>query len=86
MPESFGEAFPTRNIQEGHRHQDKATDLVYRYLGGAPTDMLNWLVDGGTASSDPDMTGWGANQEGANWYNTSLGAMRLFNGSTVSSL
>jgi len=70
MPESYGSTFPTSGVQQGVRHVDSGTGLIYRYIGGDPSNSLNWLVDGGQTSSDPDTTGWGTRHAGANWYNT----------------
>ena len=71
MPESYGDTFPTVNVQQGHRHEGATTGLVYRYIGGDPANQDNWLVDGGRTSTDPDMSSWNTRQSGAHWYNTS---------------
>lgn len=86
MQKSSGNSFPTRGIQTGHVHVNTVTGLLFRYLGGDPTNDLNWIVIGGSVSSDPDTTGWGTAQAGATWYNTTLDAIRTFDGSSVSSL
>ena len=85
MPKSVGRQFPTRDVDVGNRHLDLDTGLIYRYLGGDPTSLLNWLVDGGTSTADPDTTGWDSRQAGARFYNSTLQAFRVWNGSSFDS-
>jgi len=83
MPESFGGSFPTVGIQQGHRHESSTTGLIYRYLGGNPSNIDNWLVDGGRTSTDPDTSSWGTQQIGANWYNTTERQTKSWTGTSV---
>lgn len=83
MPESYGDTFPTVNVQQGHRHEGATTGLVYRYIGGDPADQTNWLVDGGRTTTDPDTSSWSDRQTGANWYNKAQKKMKFWDGENV---
>jgi len=81
---SAGFQFPSRNISEGHRHVDLSGGGEFRYLGGDPLDLTNsWLLAGGELRADPDTTGWGDIQKGAQWFNTTTNRFRGWNGSAI---
>lgn len=84
MPESYGSSFPTVGIQQGVRHVH-TNGLIYRYLGGDPSNEVNWIVDGGNTSTDPDTSLWGTAQTGAIWYNTTEKQTKIFDGSNIKS-
>ena len=85
MPESYGSSFPSVGIQQGLRHV--STDgLIYRYLGGDPSNIDNWLVDGGSRSTDPDTSEWDSRKTGATWYNTTEKQQKYWTGSHVRSI
>lgn len=85
MPESFGAQFPEGGVQQGHRHVDSVAGFIYRYLGGDPSNELNWMVDGGKSPTDPDTSSWGPAQSGASWYNVTERQQKYWTGTHVRS-
>lgn len=79
---SSGVQFPN-NILTGHLHFKTDEGLYYRYLGGVPTNSLNWVVFGGAINGDPDTTGWTVRQDGAWWFNKTENVIKYWDGSTI---
>ena len=69
MPDSVGGSFPN-NINIGHEHLSVIDGFTYQYQGNRPQDPLNWKISNGVSSTDPSTIGWGINQLGAMWFNT----------------
>ena len=85
MADSVGNAFP-RGINVGHVHVNNVDGFVYRYLGDVPTNSLNWVIIGGAADADPSTAGWTTRQDGAQWFNKALNAIRIWDGTQVVSI
>lgn len=82
MSISSGTQFPS-NINVGHLHFRIDEGLYYRYLGGVPSNSLNWVVFGGAVSSDPSTVGWSTAQDGAWWFNKTENVVKFWNGSQI---
>lgn len=68
--DSVGSELPQKGLQIGHQHLDLVTGGVYQYMGGDPAVTTNWLLVSGVLAADPNTSGWGAAQGGAQWYNS----------------
>jgi len=79
---SSGVEFP-RDVNVGHIHFNTINGLYYRYLGGIPTDSLNWVIFSGATNSDPDTTGWTTRQDGAFWFNKVENTFKSWNGTVI---
>lgn len=82
MQDSVGPAFPN-GINVGHIHYNNFDGFMYRYLGGVPTDTLNWVIIGGAGNTDPDTTGWTIQQDGAFWFNKTTNVFRSWDGTQI---
>jgi hypothetical protein len=79
MSKFTGTSFPN-NPSYGDDFFHISQNLLYRFLGGDPSSPLNWIIYDGIVSVDPDITGWGANQYGAKWFNRVDMQWKSYNG------
>ncbi len=86
MPDSVGAGGFPNNINIGHEHLNIVNGLTYQYQGGVYTDPLSWKIVDGVTATDPSTSGWGANQLGAKWYNSTANTFKYWNGLNVAML
>jgi len=80
---SEGDAFPVSGLGPGSIHIRNSDGLILLHLGGNPTLESSWRAIGGVTDGDPDTSNWGTVQEGATWYDSSLGVQRYWDGSAI---
>jgi len=86
MADSVGIGFPSSNIQKGHIFHDLDEGSTWVFLDGPPRLASSWRLLNGIFSNDPDTTLWGAAQAGATWYNLSLQAVRIWDGTQAATI
>lgn len=86
MANSVGVGFPSTNLQKGHTFHDLDEGSTWVFLGGPPRLASSWRLLNGIFPNDPDTSLWGTNQAGATWYNLSLQAMRIWDGTQAATM
>lgn len=86
MADSVGVGFPSSNLQKGHIFHDLDEGSTWVFINGPPRLASSWRLLNGIFSNDPDTSLWGAAQTGATWYNLSLQATRVWDGTQAATV
>jgi len=86
MADSIGSGFPTTGINKGHIFFDVDEDALWVYVSGPARLVTSWKLLSGRFATDPSTVGWGTNQAGAQWFNTTSGTFKCWTGSAIASV
>jgi hypothetical protein len=86
MADTVGGGFPSSGIQKGGIHFDVDDSTLWEFLGGPATLITSWKLLSGIFTNNPDTSEWGLAQRGAQWWNSSEGKLKVWNGSSVQDL